>query len=290
MFVTIALLIIPAFPKIFGSLAYGFGGAYRWIKLGPLTFQPSEIIKLVFIIYLAAWLDKRQYEIRSFSAGFIPFVIILGTVFFLIMKQPDLGTASVVVLIAASMFFVAGANLFQIFGGVIVASFFFWELIKRSPYRLSRLMVFFNPSDTLGKAYHINQALLAIGSGGLWGRGFGQSIQKHLYLPQPATDSIFAVICEELGFIRALFIPLIFIIFAWLGFTVASKAPDFFGKMLAIGIVSWIIFQAVINIGTMLAIFPLTGIPLPFISYGGSSLVISLAAMGILLNISKQTN
>ena len=287
---TIIVLAVPAFPEIFKGLAFGYGGAYRWIHIGPLFFQPSEIVKLTFIIYLAAWFERRKDELSKFTAGVIPFVIILGIVVFLIMKQPDLGTTSIIGIIGISMFFVAGAHLAHLGLGVILGAGGLWELIRRSPYRLARLLVFLNPaSDTLGKGYHVNQALLAIGSGGFWGLGFGQSRQKYNYLPQASTDSIFAIIAEELGFARSVIVIAAFFIFAYKGFNIAMKAPDLFGRLLAAGITSWIVFQAVINIGTMLAVFPLTGVPLPFISYGGSSLIINLAAIGILLNVSRQT-
>jgi len=284
MAVTLILLILVFVPSI-GKSA---GGAHRWIGLGDQWFQPSEIIKLSFIIYLAAWLDGRKEKIKSFWQGFIPFVFLILLVGFLIMKQPDLGTMSVIFLSAATVFFAAGAGLTHLVIGAGSVLVTLGILIKSAPYRMQRLLVFLNPSaDTQGAAYHINQALIAVGSGGWWGLGFGQSKQKYLYLPQVQTDSIFAIIAEEMGFIRSSLLIAGFIFLAYLGYRIAKNAPDNFARLLAVGITTWILVQALINIGAMLNILPLTGVPLPFISYGGSSLIVLLGAVGIMLNISK---
>jgi len=282
--ITIGLLLLIFVPGI----GHEFGGAKRWIGVGSAIFQPAEIVKISFIIYLAAWLDKKGDDIKSFLKGFVPFIVLIAIVSLLIMKQPDLGTLSVILLVAAAMFFVSGANLFHFGLGVLSLSALFAILVKAAPYRMQRLLVFFNSSaDSQGAAYHINQALLAIGSGGLWGLGFGQSRQKYLYLPMPHTDSIFAIIAEELGFIRTSFFLLVFLAIIFKGFQIAKKAPDNFARLLATGITFWILVQAFINIGSMLNIIPMTGVPLPFVSYGGSSLMVLLAATGIMLNISK---
>lgn len=266
-------------------------GAQRWIQLGPIPLQPSEIMKLASIIYLAAWFAKKKDQIKNFKYGFIPFIIILGAVSFLIMKQPDMGTTSVVVGIAVIMFFCAGAPMWQMGLGLAGIVSAFLLLIKIEPYRMQRLMVFLNPnSDTLGTGYHISQAMLAIGSGGLFGLGFGQSKQKYLYLPEPHTDSIFAITTEELGFLRAFIIFVVFVLIAVRGLKIAKNAPDQFSRLLVIGIIAWIIIQFFINIGAMIGMLPLTGVPLPFVSYGGSSLTALLAAVGIILNISKQSH
>jgi cell division protein FtsW len=283
--ITLILLILVFIPGI----GHTFGGSSRWIGFGNNLFQPSEIIKLTFIIYLAAWLDNKGETIKEFFYGFLPFVVLLGVVSVLIIKEPDLGTTSVILLTSIVMYFAAGANILHLlFGGGFLA-FITLILIKAAPYRMQRLLVFLNPSDSQGAAYHINQALLAIGTGGLFGLGFGQSKQKYLYLPMPHTDSIYAIIAEELGFVRASIVLIIFIILGVRGFRIAKNAPDGFGRLLAVGITSWILIQTIINIGSMLGIMPMTGVTLPFISYGGSSLMVLMAAVGIMLNISKNS-
>lgn len=281
---TIVLLLAVFFPGI----GKEFGGAHRWLGFGGLLFQPSEIVKLTFIIYLASWLDKKGDSIKHFSVGFLPFLVLLVVLSFLIISQPDLGTLSVIVLTAMITFFIAGAPLVHLLFGIAGAGALLMIFIKAAPYRLQRFLVFLNPqAETLGAAYHINQALMAIGAGGLWGLGFGQSKQKYLYLPQPHIDSIFAIIAEELGFIRAGLVIAAFVFLALRGLRIAKLAPDNFARFLACGITTWFIVQAFINIAAMLNLMPLTGIPLPFISYGGSALIVSLVAVGILLNISK---
>lgn len=281
---TIVLLLAVFFPVI----GKEFGGAHRWIGIGGFLFQPTEIVKLTFVIYLASWLEKRGKVIKNFSVGFLPFVVLMAVLGFLIMSQPDLGTLTVIVGTGVIVFFIAGARKYHLAIGGVAVVILLAILIKIAPYRLQRFLVFLNPSEqTLGAAYHINQALLAVGSGGMWGLGFGQSKQKYLYLPQAYSDSIFAIIAEELGFIRAILVIFAFVFFGFRGYKIARNAPDNFAMFLAAGITTWIIVQAFINIGAMLNLLPLTGVPLPFISYGGSSLVITLTAIGILLNISK---
>jgi len=284
---TIILLIAVFIP----GLGRSMGGATRWIGFGSFTFQPSEIAKLTFTIYLAAWLTKKGQGIKNFQTGFLPFIFIVSVIAFLIIKEPDMGTMSIITGIAAIMFFVAGASWQHILAGALSVIVFFVIMIKTAPYRMQRLMVFLNPSQgNLDASYHINQAILAIGSGGLWGLGFGKSMQKYFYLPEAHTDSIFAIIAEELGFLRAIFVIIIFVLIAWRGYRIAKNAPDTFSRLLATGITSWIVFQALVNLAAISGAMPLTGVPLPFVSYGGSSLVILLAAVGILLNISKQTS
>ncbi len=264
-------------------------GASRWIKLGPFSFQPTEMLKLSIILYLAAWLEGKKEQGADFFEGLIPFLAILGVVGFLIIKQPDMGTLGVIVVISMAIYFLSGAKLQHLLGmfGLGIAAFF--ALVKFESYRMDRLLVFLHPElDPRGVGYQINQALLAIGSGGLFGLGLGHSRQKFNYLPEPVGDSIFAVICEEIGLIGAMVLVSLFIIFAMRGLKIAKYAPDTFGKLVAVGITSWIIFQALINITAITGLIPLTGITLPFISYGGTSLVFSLVAVGILLNISKK--
>lgn len=283
---SVGLLVLVFIP----GLGFGAGGAQRWVHFGPIVFQPSEIVKLTFLLYLAAWLAKRKGStIHDLSYGFVPFVVLVGSVSLLVVLQPDMGTMGIIALMAAMMYFMIGAPLSHLgligLGGVAL----FFTLLHVAPYRMERFTVFLNPGlDPLGNGYHINQALLAIGSGGIFGRGFGLSRQKYAYLPEVVGDSIFAVIAEELGFFLAIGLIALFVFFAIRGLRIARRAPDTYGFLIAVGIVSWIFFQAFINIGAMLAVLPLTGIPLPFISYGGSALVIGMTAIGILVNISRQ--
>lgn len=285
--VSIGLLLLVFIP----GLGFGAGGAQRWVHVGPLVFQPSEVVKLTFLLYLAAWLAKRKGSaMRDLSYGFLPFVVLVGCVSLLVVLQPDMGTMGIIALIAAFMYFMSGAPLSHIglmgLGGVAL----FFVLLHVAPYRMERFTVFLNPGlDPLGNGYHINQALLAIGSGGIFGRGFGLSRQKYAYLPEVVGDSIFAIIAEELGFILAVGLIVLFVFFAMRGLRIARSAPDTFGFLTAIGVVTWILFQAFVNIGAMLAVLPLTGIPLPFVSYGGTALIVGMTAVGILVNISRQT-
>jgi cell division protein FtsW len=279
--VLLGLVLVP-------GIGFAVGNSRRWIDFGAFLFQPSEFMKLALVFYLASWYDKRQHHATDLYYGFLPTLFVVGIVAGLIMLQPDLGTMVTLATIAAIMFFVGGAKLKHLLataGGSLVV---LWVLIKAAPYRVSRITAYFNPEfDTQGISYQINQALLAIGSGGLWGTGFGQSRQKFNYLPETIGDSIFAIVSEELGFIRVTIILLIFLFFAFRGFKIARNAPDLFGKLVAAGIVSWIVFQSIVNIGGITAIIPLAGIPLPFISYGSTALAMSLAGAGVLLNISR---
>lgn len=263
-------------------------GANRWIGIGSFVFQPSEIVKLFIAIFLAGWFAKEEKVAGSFWRGFIPFLLVTGIVAFLIVWEPDLGTTVVILAIALSIYFVAGANLWHLAAISPFAIGAIWILIKTSSYRWERFLTFLNPEkDVLGIGYHVNQAIIAIGSGGLWGLGFGNSMQKFNYLPEAASDSIFAIICEELGFVRALLVVLVFILIAVRGYGIAKRVPDSFGKYLATGITTWFSFQAFVNLAAMIGVLPLTGVPLPFVSYGGTSLVISLVGLAVLLNISK---
>lgn len=286
--VTAVLLIAVFLPGIGSGITKG---ARRWVDMGFFRFQPTEVVKLTFLLYLATWLESRGREgLSDFHYGFVPFIAILGAVMLLIIFQPDIGTMSIIVMYSLAVYFLAGgswSHLVLLAGG---GAALFWILIKIAPYRANRFMVFLNPElDPQGIGYHINQAFLAIGSGGLFGRGFGQSRQKFQYLPEVASDSIFAIISEELGFLFALLLVAAFIYLAYRGFKIAQNAPDKFGRYLAVGIVTWIVGQAFINISSMIGLMPMTGIPLPFVSYGSSAMITTLAAAGILVNISSQT-
>lgn len=287
-FASVIFLILVFVPGV-GSNVYG---ASRWIQLGPFSFQPSEMAKLAIIIYLAAWLESRGAQrIKDLFEGMLPFLGIMGLIGFLIMKQPDTGTLGVIVLTSFAIFFVSGARIQHLASMGAMGVFALWILVKIEPYRFNRILTFLDPgADPQGIGYQINQALLAVGSGGFFGVGLGHSRQKFNYLPEPVGDSIFAVIGEELGMIGATILIMLFVMLAIRGIKIAKNPPDMFGRLMATGITMWIILQAFINISANIALVPLTGIPLPFISYGGTSLIFLMAAVGILLNISKQSN
>jgi len=255
-------------------------GARRWLGVGPFRFQPSELAKFAFILWAAAFLSNKKKT--------LPFLGILGFLGGLIILQPDLGTALILVSSGLVVYFVSGAPIWEIGLIGLIGLIGGLGLIFSSPYRKERFLTFLNPTrDPLGASYHIRQILIALGSGGFWGVGLGQSRQKYEYIPMATTDSIFAIIAEEIGFVGAMVVVLLFLVFIWRGLKIAKEAPDEFSKLLAVGITSWIGLQALLNFGAMTALIPLTGIPLPFVSYGGSSLVLSLVAVGILGNISR---
>lgn len=286
-FGSLFLLMLVKIPGI----GHTSGGADRWIAFGPVSFQPAELAKLVIILYLASWVDKKRATLNDFYYGLLPTFFIIGLFALLILWQPDFGTMLVLLLVAFFMLFVAGINWKYFFYTALVGALSLYLIIKIEPYRVKRLTTFLNPAlDPKGIGYQINQALLAIGSGSWFGFGYGLSRQKHNYLPAVLNDSIFAVLGEELGFFRALIVLALFLFFALKGFSIAGNAPDTFGKMVAFGITSWITLQALINIGAMLGLLPLTGIPLPFFSYGSTALIANLAAVGILLNISRYSH
>ncbi|MCX6797548.1 MAG: putative lipid II flippase FtsW [Candidatus Doudnabacteria bacterium] len=285
--VAISLLLLLA-VKIPG-FGLNLGGASRWLDLGPLSFQPSELAKLAIVLYLAAWIGRKGKSLNDFSLGLLPSLIIICLFAGLILSQPDFGTMFVILAVAFFMLFVGGINWRYLFWSLILGLISLYSLIHFVPYRLRRITTFLNPSvDPKGLGYQINQALLAIGSGGFFGYGYGLSRQKYSYLPEVMGDSIFAIAAEELGFVRIIIVIILFGFFAVQGIKVAKGAPDVFGKLTAFGITAWITLQTIINIAAITKLIPLTGIPLPFFSYGSSALIINLAAVGILLNISKQ--
>jgi cell division protein FtsW len=284
MFLSLIALVMVFLPGI----GVERNGAHRWINLGIMNFQPSELAKLSLIVYLAAWFENKGSEVKKFWTSTIPFVFILGLIGLLVIFEPDMGTSVVLALIGGVIYFVAGASLLHVVGMIGLALIAGWYFIKYETYRLNRFMVFLNPSaDSSGMGYHVNQALLAVGSGGLIGLGFGKSRQKFNYLPEATTDSIFAIIAEELGIIGALLAVFLFMTFAYRSLMIARRAPDVFARLVVVGITTWIVGQALINIMAILSLLPLTGVPLPFISYGGSSIIMLMLACGILLNISK---
>jgi len=286
------LLLVLTVALLFLLFLPGFGfetkGAARWLQIGSFTFQPSELLKLTFILYLAAWLETRKKSLNSFAEGLVPFLVICTLVAALLLAQPDVGTLGVILLIGASIYFAAGGKISHLMLSGMAGVIFLAVLIYSEQYRLKRWAVFLNPDlDPLGAGYQMKQALIAIGSGGIFGLGFGMSKQKYNYLPEPMGDSIFAVTAEELGFIGAVILILFFLIFAWRGFKIAKRSRSVFGSLTAVGITSWVSIQAFVNIGAISGLMPLTGIPLPFVSYGGSSMLVLLAACGILYNISR---
>ncbi len=273
------------------GVGYSAGGAARWIVLGPLSFQPSEVLKLTFVIYLASWMASKRKHVASFALGFMPFLIITGFVSFFLILEPDIGTLGVIALTSLLLFFLGGGRPSQITATILLGIAVLAGVIYLEPYRRNRIFVFLNPgAETQGIGYQINQALIAIGSGGFWGRGWGLSRQKFQYLPEPAGDAIFAIFAEELGFIGAVILLGLFFVFFWRGMLIAGHAKDYFAKYLAAGITLLVITQVIINIGAISGILPLTGIPLPFVSYGGTALAFLLFEMGILLTISRRSS
>lgn len=288
-----------AFPMLLASIALlvavyvpGLGikllGAQRWLQIGPIRFQPSELVKLLFLVYLAQWLSDRGKDIQNRANGLWPFLVILGIITILIVQQPDIGTMTVIGIISLSSYFVAGAPMRDFVFISALAATGFAVVLQWKPHAVQRINVFINPQlDPQGIGYHVYQSVLTIASGGLLGLGLGHSRQKFNYLPEPAGDSIFAIISEELGFIIAIAIIGLFVWLVVRGMRIARYAADDFGRIMATGITTWFGFQALINIGALMRVFPLTGIPLPFISYGGTAIITSFIAVGLLANISR---
>jgi cell division protein FtsW len=285
-------MLIVTFVLLVAVLIFGrqLGGSKSWIFIGNISFQPTEIVKLLFVIYLAVWLEKRRAKLHSFREGFWPFLVLLGAVAILVMLQPDIGTLAVIMITAIVVYFVAGGAWKHILALLGVAAAGLLAAVKIFPHAASRFTAFLHPElDPQGIGYQINQALLAIGSGGIIGLGLGNSRQKFNYLPEASGDAIFAIIGEELGFIWAVLLILLLVFVAYRGYQIARRTDNTFGKLVAVGITTWIIIQAFINIAGVLNLIPFTGLPLPFISYGGSAMVSTLIAVGILLNISCYT-
>lgn len=275
------LVLIP-------SIGFEHGGARRWLMVWGQSFQPSEFLKFAFIVYFAAWAAGAKDRMKSFKWGFLPLVVLLGLCGGLLLLQPDTDTFMVIVASGMAMFIAADGRWKQVFvivlAGVLAVTF----LAFTRPYVMQRIQTFINPTtDALGSSYQIQQSLIAIGSGGLFGNGFGQSVQKFTYLPEPVGDSIFAVAAEEFGFVGSVLLIAIFVLFAVRGLKIAANVPDIFGRLVVVGIVIMIISQAFVNIGAMLGLLPLSGITLPFVSHGGTSLFISLFEIGVILSISK---
>jgi cell division protein FtsW len=283
-FLMMFLVLIP-------GVGVSSGGATRWVKLWFINFQPVEFLKLGAVIYMATWLTKDKEKLKKPLESLLPFLFIIGLIVAAtIILQKDMGSAMVIILTMLAMYLVSGVPLWNFGSATLLLFGSGVALIALAPYRLARFLTFLDHTDDVsGAGYHINQALIALGSGGVIGRGIGKSLQAYGYLPEATNDSIFAIIGEETGLWGAFALVAVFVALIWRGMRVSRSAPDDFGRLLALGIICWIGFQALINISAMLGILPLTGIPLPFISYGGTSLVALLGAVGILQNISKYT-
>lgn len=280
---SIGLLMLVFIPR----LGLSHGGSARWLQIGPLNFQPSEILKLSFLIYLSSWLESHQKGLRKLNSGFLPFLIIVGIIGILLLMQPNLGTFSIIALSGSIVYFIAGGRISHLILialiGITVFSFF----IFLKPYAAERFYIFLNSGrDPSGAGYQINQALLSIGIGGFTGIGMGKTLSS-AYLPEPIGDSIFAVLGEKMGLMGISFSLFLYLLFAIISYRIAIKSHDNFSKFLAVGITSWILIQSFINIAAISGLIPLTGVPLPFMSYGSSGLVINLMGAGIIANISK---
>lgn len=286
MAISVILLVLVLIPHIGRETA----GARRWFKLGPLNFQPSEFAKIAIMIYFADLLARKEKVIRSFIHGYLPPVLVLGFTLGLILLEPDLGTAIAISIISVIMLFVSGVNMTYIFASFLASIPVLYMLLFRVPYRRKRMMIFLNPwSDKRGAGFQIIQSFVALGSGGLFGVGLGQSRQKLFYLPASHTDFIFSIIGEELGLAGAASVVILFIVFVWEGMKISFRAEGKFEKLLSLGLVSLIALEALINIGVTAGVLPTKGLPLPFISYGGTSLMFHLTAVGLLLNIAKSS-
>lgn len=278
------LLVIVLIPGV-GILR---NGARSWLGIGAFSIQPSEFMKLAVIIFLAHWLADHQRQLSQFKTGLLPPLAVLTAAFALIMLQPDLGTGTVLFATGLAMIFIAGMRLKHLIAMVGLGVAAFIALVVSAPYRIQRITSFLDPwQDPLGSGYQIIQSLFAIGPGGLMGAGYGMSKQKHLYLPEPQTDFIFSVSAEELGFLGGGTIIILFAILVWRGLHVAFNAPDLAGTLMAVGVTGMLGIQSIMNIGVVTGAFPVTGITLPLMSYGGSSLTLTLVAIGVLLNISR---
>lgn len=282
-FISLILTIILLIMVLIPGVGTKVGGARRWIDLGFFSMQPTELAKFSIIIYLSSWFSQKEKN------RFLPFISLMCFLVFLILLQPDMGTAIIIFLISVIIYYFSGAKFTDfliIFGGSVVSIFF---LIKHSPYRFNRFLAFLNPSvDPLGISYHINQIYISLSSGGIFGRGFGASRQKYLFLPEAHTDSIYAIIGEEYGFIGGLILISLYFIFVYKIYHLVRLSPDNLSRLIMIGIFAFFNLQFIVNLAGMTGLFPIVGVPIPFLSYGGSNLLISFALIGIMLNIEKR--
>ncbi len=290
-YLLIGSIILLTLVFIPGLAVKGDTTSKSWISIFGLSLQPAEFVKLSFLIYVSAWLEARSKILTDLKEGAIPFFLTYGVIAFLMMMQPDFGTLAIITISAIIAYFISGGSkkYISIFIGTGVLAIFAMTMVM--PYQALRFKCYWDPmSSANDHCYQLNQSMIAIGSGGLWGRGFGASRQKLMFLPEVSGDSIFPIISEELGFFFSSLVVLLFLNLFYRGYVIAINAPDHFGKVLSFGIVSWLALQAFINIGGMIDLMPMTGVPLPFISAGGSSIMAAMAAIGVLTNISRQSS
>lgn len=282
------LAIILNILVLIPGIGFEHSGAQRWIRVAGLSLQTSEVLKIAFIMYFAAWASGAKEKIKTFRMGLLPLMILLGICSLLLLQQPDTDNLLLIVFTGMSMFIVAGGRWKHFFLVALVGVIGLSILAATTPYLKSRINTFFNPqADAQGASYQVQQSLIAVGSGGLWGRGFGQSVQKFTYLPEPVGDSVFAVAAEEFGFIGSVLLLFLFVLFCTRGLKIASEAANPFARLVVVGIVIMIVFQAFVNIGAMLGVIPMSGITLPFVSQGGTSLFVTLLEVGIVLSVSR---
>lgn len=290
-FYFLALAIFLNILVLIPDIGVEHGGARRWFKIGGVSLQPAEILKLAFIVYFSAWAAGMKDKMKSFKLGFLPLVILFLVLGALLLKQPDTDNLLMIIISGVAIFLSAGGKWRYVLILFVTAVLGVTVLAFMRPYIMQRITTFMHPeTNAQGSGYQIQQSLIAIGSGGMFGRGFGQSVQKFNFLPEPIGDSIFAVEAEEFGFVGALSLIILYVLFALRGLKIASMTADGFGRLLVVGIVIMIVAQAFVNIGAMLGVVPLSGITLPFVSHGGTSLFITLLEMGIILSISKSSS
>jgi cell division protein FtsW len=281
-FVTV-LVFVPGLSRY-------HGGAHRWIDIGPLSVQPSEFLKFAFVVMVAYWCSTYRNKFKDWRYGLLPYVAGSGLVTGILLLQPDFGTYLVIMGASFCVFFVGGARKKHVYTLIVAGLLGFILLISVRPYMLERVKTFFDPAQDLqGSSWQVNQSLIAIGGGGLFGRGFGQSVQKFNYLPEPIGDSIFAVIGEEIGYLGILYLFSLYALITWRLYVIATYAYSQFGRLLVVGILCIMLIQFTLNVGSMLGVLPLTGVPLPLISHGGTALVALLFQIGVVLNISKSS-
>lgn len=281
---SVVLLLLVFIP----GLSAHYGKARSWINVFGFSLQPSEFVKISFLLYLAAWLESRKGRLGGFQEGLGPFLTVLGCVGLLMMLQPDFGTLSIIIATSLIVYFVGGGRTRHVAAIILFGILALMIIVRVNPYQADRFKCYDNPNYSAKDiCYQVNQSLIAVGSGGIWGRGLGESRQKFMYIPEVMGDSIFPIIAEEAGLIFSSIFIILYLILFYRGYLIAKYAPDNFGKHLSIGIVSWITLQALINIGGMINFMPMTGVPLPFVSYGGSAMLAALSATGVLVNISK---
>lgn len=280
--VLLALVFVP-------GVGATINGARSWISIAGFNFQPSELSKFALIFFGAYLLTDKKRNLQDWQMGLMPILVLLSPVILMVLVQPDVGTLSIMLVILFFMLFEAKVPKKYLFALGILALAAFAFLVFLKPYRLQRLTVFMHPElDPQGIGYQVNQAFLAVGSGGFWGRGVGQSVQKYQYLPEVNSDSIFAVVAEETGFLFSAAVVFLILLIGWRGLKIAKESDSEFGRLLTVGFVVWLVWQSFLNIGAIIGVLPLTGVPLPFVSHGGSALLSELAAVGLILNISKK--